>query len=526
MAQAATLASRKAKSRGHADRSGQPQRSAGEELDAWEAKTTEREVAALSAVHRAVRAFVRPERLAAPQTLDASSRASIIARAIAGAQANAAAWTRAALLWEVHRHLPAMAAGVDQAALAEQLAGEALASGEVLALGPAPEVVDVSALGVRASDGMSVFTDPGACRYTTAAHLDLEEYLVAEARREVPQLVTAHQADRALAGSGLGADQAEVAAGLLAARTAVSVLVAPAGAGKTHTVSAFARAWTATTGGRVVGVTLSTNAARVMAAEGLAEAYNVAQALGRREDGSTGRPIGLGPRDVLVLDEASQVATKDVAALQALVRAAGARLVMVGDTAQLGAVDAGGMMRLIAGDLGHWELAEVHRFSAPWEALASLQLRQGARAALHAYDARGRLRGGDARQAERDAVALYLADYLLGRDALLLAGTNEEAARLAGQVRAELARLGQVPERGNVALADGNAAGTGDLLRARENTREVDAAGRPLANRDTLRLEGTALAAGGRVAIVRRQLAGGPVVAGFPGPAGVPGPLS
>ena len=60
----------------------------------------------------------------------------------------------------------------------------------------------------------------------------------------------------ALAGADLGPDQAEVAAGLLTARTAVSVLVAPAGAGKTHTVAAFAQAHLACTGGRVVGVTL------------------------------------------------------------------------------------------------------------------------------------------------------------------------------------------------------------------------------------------------------------------------------
>ena len=196
----------------------------------------------------------------------------------------------------------------------------------------------------------------------------------------------------------------------------MSVLVAPAGAGKTHVVAAYARAWTAVTGGRVVGVTLSTNAAHVMATEGLAEAYNVAQALGRREDGSTGRTLQLGPRDVVVIDEATQVSTEDLAALQALARAAGARVVLVGDTAQLGAVDAGGMMRLIAEDLGHWELAEVHRFDAEWEALASLQLRQGARSALQAYDARGRIRGAHQAQAERDAVSLYLADHLLGRD--------------------------------------------------------------------------------------------------------------
>ena len=518
MAQEVTLATRKAKSRGRSDRSGQPGGSVGEELDAWEARTTEREVASLAGVHEAVAGFARPEGLEAPAELDASSRARIIRVAVAETQKCSAVFTRASLLWGLHRAMPAMAPGVDQAGLAEELADAALASGEVLALGPAPDVVDVSSLGVRASDGRSIFTPPGPERYTTAAWLDLEEYLVGEARREVPQLVTAHQADVALAGVGLGLDQAEVAAGLLTARTAVSVLVAPAGAGKTHTVAAFARAHTGCTGGRVVGVTLSTNAARVMATEGLAEAYNIAQALGRREDGSTGQPIRLGPRDVLVLDEASQVGTQDLAALLAIVRAGGARLIMVGDTAQLGAVEAGGMMRLIGEDLGHWELAEVHRFDAEWEALASLQLRQGARAALRAYDARGRIRPGHQLAAEASAVGLYLADYLMGQDTLLLAGTNEEAARLAALARAELVRLGQVPERPQVTLADGNGAAAGDLVRARLNTPAVDAAGRPLTNRDTLRLEGVALAGGGRVAIMRRQLPGGGWSRDFPVP--------
>ena len=518
MAQAATLETRKAKSRGRSDRSGQPERTAGDELDEWEARTTERELGTLSGVHEAVRSFARPEGLDAPAELTGEQRGSIIRRSVASAQRCAAAFTRAAVLWEVHLAMPAMAAGVDQAALAQELADEALASPEVLALGPAPDVVDVSALGTRASDGRSIFTDPGAERYTTAGQLDLEEWLLADARREVAQLASPHAADVALVGAGLGADQAEVAAGLLTARTAMSVLVAPAGAGKTHVMAAYARAWTAITGGRVVGVTLSTNAAHVMTAEGLAEAYNVAQALGRRQDGSTGRQLDLGRRDVLVIDEASQVCTGDLAALVALARRTGARLVLVGDTAQLGAVEAGGMMRLIGSDLGHWELAEVHRFDAEWEALASLQLRTGARAALRAYDARGRIRGAHEGQAERDAVALYLADHLMGRDSLLLAGTNEEAARLAGLVRAELARLGRVSQRAEVTLADGNGAARGDLLRARENTRAVDAAGRRLTNRDTLRLEGVVQAAGGPVAVARRQLADGSWSRDFPVP--------
>ena len=83
MAQAATLETRKAKARGRTDRSGQPARTAGEELDAWEARTTEREMDALSEVHEAVASFARPDGLEAPAELDASSRARIIRVAVA-----------------------------------------------------------------------------------------------------------------------------------------------------------------------------------------------------------------------------------------------------------------------------------------------------------------------------------------------------------------------------------------------------------------------------------------------------------
>jgi len=111
-------------------------------------------------------------------------------------------------------------------------------------------------------------------------------------------------------------------------------------------------------------------------------------------------------------------------------------------------------MRLIAQDLGHYELAEVRRFSAEWERTASLALRQGDPAAIRAYDARGRIRGAPEREAQRQAVALYVADHLLGRDVLLLAGTNEEAARLAAMVRQQLVRLGMLQARTEVTLAD------------------------------------------------------------------------
>ena len=102
-----------------------------------------------------------------------------------------------------------------------------------------------------------------------------------------------------------------------------------------------------------------------------------------------------------------------------------------------------------------------------------------------------------------DAVTLYLNGYLDGQEALLMATSNETAARLAGLVRERLAELGKVGEA-EITLADGNQAGRGDLIRARLNTR-IDADGQTLANRDVVRVESINDSGFGRLAAVRRQ---------------------
>jgi ATP-dependent exoDNAse (exonuclease V) alpha subunit len=94
--------------------------------------------------------------------------------------------------------------------------------------------------------------------------------------------------------------------------------------------------------------------------------------------------------DVLVLDEASQLTTPDLAMIEEAARQAGARIVATGDTAQLGAVEAGGMFRLLAQEVPTARLLEVRRFDAEWERHASVRLRDGDPAAVAAYDRHGR----------------------------------------------------------------------------------------------------------------------------------------
>ena len=232
---------------------------------------------------------------------------------------------------------------------------------------------------------------------------------------------------------------------MLTAAAATTVLVAPAGAGKSHTMAEFARLWTTFTGRRVIGLTTSTNAARVLAHEGLAESYNIAEFLGKTEGSDElRRPVPLHQDDVLVLDEASQLSTADLAMIGEAARQAGARVIATGDTAQLGAVEAGGMFRLLAREVPAAELHEVRRFDAAWERQASIRLRDGDLAAVAAYDRHGRIRGADHEAAYDRAASMWLADHLRGKDVLLLAGSNAEAAELSRRVQAKLTQLGTV----------------------------------------------------------------------------------
>jgi hypothetical protein len=157
---------------------------------------------------------------------------------------------------------------------------------------------------------------------------------------------------------------------------------------------------------------------------------------------------------------------------------------------------------MLARQLGYVQLAEPVRFTHGWERDATLRLRAGDTSVLAVYDGQGRLRGGDAEEAAELACQGWLADHLAGKDALLLARTEEQARELSRRVRGELVHLGIVQAGTAVRLRHGAAASEGDLIMARRNDRRITAGepGRWLTNRDVLRVEG----ARGRLVIVRR----------------------
>jgi conjugative relaxase-like TrwC/TraI family protein len=504
----ATLQTRKGKE--HA-------RSTEEELHAWEEQATRAEVQALAQLPGAIAAFAR--QAGPPAELDAEERHRAIRVAVAEVQRQHATWTAEALVWELARALPALPADVDPEPLLESMAAEALSGQvdgtDVVALLP-PDIVNVSALGVRASDGLSIYTAPGAARYTTAGQLDMEDYLLQAGARQLPPVMTEDDADGALDNEDLSDDQRAAATGLLTSDRALRVFVGPAGAGKTHTIAAFGRAWQARTGARVIGLTTSTNAARVMTGdgldgEGLETAYNIADFLGKIKGSTRTRghkPVRAG--DVLVIDEASQVSTADLAAIMLAASRAGARVVLAGDPEQLTSPEAGGAMHLLAGEYGYLQVSEIRRFRNDWEGPASLRIRDRDPGAFGVYQRHGLIRDGGQEEVTNRAVRLWLGDFLAGKDTLLLASTNIEAAELARRARSQLISLGRVDEHGPTAgMSDGNQASTGDLIRARENDKTITAGGRSLANRDILKITGWTGTGEDRRALAVRRLEDG-----------------
>lgn len=441
-----------------------------------------------------------------PQQQIPFSRTDVINAAVASAQAVKSTWTRYDLIRALNEQLPWYLGRSERSQvtqLLEELADEAL-SGRSLASVvrlTAPDVVAVPDE-LRLSDGRSVFEAPAELAYATRDQLAAEEALAISVRTlSTRSAVTAEQVDAAIAqlaaaGTRLAADQAAAIRGLLTSRDQTSVLVGPAGTGKSFVMGMVCRLWEQHTGRRVVGLATAQLAAQVLEDGGFTSVDNIERWLQRLQRLESGRPASsneearLGPGDLVVVDEAGMTSTAHLVAIQARCAAAGARLIVVGDERQLAAIGAGGAFRLLAQHAAVvYSLDEVRRFAASWERAASLRLRDGDTNVLSEYERYGRIvDGGTAEQAASAAARAWLADTLAGRHSLLVVDTGEHAADLSARLRARLIELGRVSADG-IALGHDSAAGTyaglGDIIQTRRNDwRLRDSAGRAVINRD------------------------------------------
>jgi hypothetical protein len=294
---------------------------------------------------------------------------------------------------------------------------------------------------MRRRDG-TVFPGTADRRYTTTELLGTEQRIIEHASRGVGadrwlvphRLVEARlQRHRHLTDG-----QRDMVRSFATSGSVVDVGVGPAGSGKTAVMGVIGEL-AALTGTPIVGAALAARtAAGLQAATGI-PSTTVARFLSEGRYGA-----GLGPGAVVVIDEASMVGTRQLAALSDLVEQVEGKLILIGDDHQLPEIDAGGLFRALTKRLPAVELTDNIRQQHEWERVALAELRDGTPDhAIDAYRQHKRLIVGHNRG---DAIARAVDDWHRHVTAtgdptsgLLIAHDNNTVAELNEQARTRLA---------------------------------------------------------------------------------------
>lgn len=413
-----------------------------------------------------------------------------------------ATWTE----WNVHAEAERLVRAGQHTAdrfahrnLVAQVVAAALAPGMSIGV-EAPSPVNEPDV-LRRADGVSVFVQHRANRYTSQQVLDAEQRLVDAARTRTPHGLPADSANAALhefdqqSGHRLDAGQRDLVTAFATTNAMIAVGIGAAGTGKTTAMRAYLGVAHAH-GRRVIPLATSAASAAVLAADLDVPAENLhkflhehlrgehAQALCRTPTTPDDETAGAAPipaavalfalrrGDVILVDEAGMAGTFNLDRLRAIAAHHGAVIRLLGDYRQLGAVESGGVLRLIASDVGATELRTVHRFTDPAEAAATVKLRVGDTTALDFYEQQDRIAGGS-RHAMLDAVYTgWHADIVAGKVSIMCAATTADVTALAARARLDRVNLGQVELTG-VGLHDGNVAGRGDWIVTRHNQRRL-----------------------------------------------------
>jgi conjugative relaxase-like TrwC/TraI family protein len=250
----------------------------------------------------------------------------------------------------------------------------------------------------------------------------------------------------------------------------VDVGVGPAGSGKTMVMAVLADL-AELTGTPILGTSLAARAA-----VGLEEATGIPStslaALQHRAEKEGGLPR----RVVVVVDEASMVGTRRLAALSDLVDHVGGKLILIGDPHQLPEIEAGGLFRTLVGQLPAVELGENMRQEQPWERAALAELRNGSLSdAMGSFREQRRVVVGSNRE---DVLARAVDDWYQHvsdtgdmTGALLLGEDNETVARFNAMARDRLADSGHLEGPG--LEADGREYQMEDRVICLQNNRQL-----------------------------------------------------
>jgi AAA domain/TrwC relaxase len=288
---------------------------------------------------------------------------------------------------------------VDQSnRLVDLLVSEVLEHRSVALKAPPDEIEEPDAL--RRTDGSSIYAIAGTDHYTSQRILHAEQRILTAAARHDgaavdPSAVELALLEMAANGTALDAGQATLVRQMCTSGARVELAIAPAGAGKTTAMRALTLAWTQD-GGQVIGLAPSAAAAAVLAQHTGIQSDTLAKLTwGLQHYDLPDWAAHIDGRTLMIIDEAGMAdsLSLDTAIQYAIDRGASVRL--IGDDQQLAAIGAGGILRDIKHTHGVLQLTELHRFTDPAEARASLALRDGDPRALGFYFDHRRVHVGD-----------------------------------------------------------------------------------------------------------------------------------
>ncbi|MBE7248328.1 MAG: Ti-type conjugative transfer relaxase TraA, partial [Actinomycetospora chiangmaiensis] len=225
----------------------------------------------------------------------------------------------------------------------------------------------------------------------------------------------------------------------------IASVIGLAGAGKSTMLGTAREAWEAA-GYRVHGAALAGKAA-----EGLEASSGIpSRTLASWQLAWTNERHPLGKGDILVIDEAGMVSSRQLAQFVQTVERSGAKLVLVGDPEQLQPIGPGAGFRALSERTGFLELEAIRRQRTAWQRQASVALgTRETRAGLEAYREHGAIRfTANGASARERLVADYLADWTARPEAsrIALAHTRADVRALNDAIRDRLRAAGELTD--------------------------------------------------------------------------------
>jgi len=242
----------------------------------------------------------------------------------------------------------------------------------------------------------------GRARFSTAEMVEVERRMIAAAAA-LNARTTHRVGDKrrlsALDSGGLGEEQRLAYLHVTRSRD-LAVVVGIAGGGKSTLLGAARAAWEGQ-GYQVRGAALSG-----IAAEGLEGSAGIpSRTIASWEHAWDAGKERLTARDVLVVDEAGMVGSRQLGRLLHRAQEAGAKVVLVGDAEQLQAIEAGAAFRAVAERVGAFAITEPRRQREGWQREATKELATARTdLALNRYTAAGMVHRHDTRESALAAV--------------------------------------------------------------------------------------------------------------------------